>query len=226
MSAEPIISILNLDHFYGQGRLRRQVLNGVSADFQPGEIVILTGPSGSGKTTLLTLVGALRSVEFGSVRVLGQELNRASIRQLVKIRENIGVIFQGQNLLDELTAEQNVRMSLQLDPTISQAEAVKKSRYMLHAVGLGEQVGHLPQQLSGGQRQRVAIARALVRRPRIVLADEPTASLDRQTGREVVDLLHQLAKLQGCTILLVTHDNRILDFADRVLTLEDGRLVG
>lgn len=221
---EPIISIENVDHFYGVGHLRRQVLYDVSATIQPGEIVILTGPSGSGKTTLLTLAGALRSVGHGSVRVLGQELNGASAEVLFHIRENIGFIFQAHNLLDALTARQNVQMSLGLDPTVSPAEALKKATYMLHAVGLGDKADHNPGQLSGGQRQRVAVARALVRRPRIVLADEPTASLDKAAGREVVDLLHQLAKMQGCAILLVTHDNRILDVADRVLTLEDGRL--
>lgn len=221
---EPIIRIENVDHFYGSGHLRRQVLYGVSASIQPGEIVILTGPSGSGKTTLLTLAGALRSVEHGSVQVLGQELNGASPPALFRVREKIGFIFQAHNLLDALTARQNVQMALGLDPTISIAEGQRKATYMLHAVGLGEKAGAYPNELSGGQRQRVAVARALVRRPSIVLADEPTASLDKAAGRDVVDMLHQLAKLQGCAILLVTHDNRILDVADRILFLEDGRL--
>ena len=221
---EPIIRVENVDHYYGSGHLRRQVLYGVSAAIQPGEIVILTGPSGSGKTTLLTLAGALRSVEFGSLSVLGQELNGASAEALFRTRENIGFIFQAHNLLDALTARQNVQMALGLDPTISPEEGRKKASFLLHAVGLGDKADLYPGQLSGGQRQRVAVARALVRRPKIILADEPTASLDKAAGREVVDLLHQLAKLQGCAILLVTHDNRILDVADRVLTLEDGRL--
>lgn len=221
---EPVITMRSVDHFYGSGDLRRQVLHDVTASIQPGEIVILTGPSGSGKTTLLTLAGALRSVEHGSVSVLGQELHGASSDTQVRIRTDIGFIFQSHNLLDALTARQNVQMSLKVDPSTSPAEAFKKATYMLHAVGLGDKVDYLPGNLSGGQRQRVAVARALVRRPKIVLADEPTASLDKTTGREIVDLLHQLAKMQGCAILLVTHDNRILDVADRVLTLEDGRL--
>ena len=221
---EPIITMRAVDHFYGAGRLRRQVLFHVNAEVMPGEIVIVTGPSGSGKTTMLTLAGALRSVETGSVRVLGEELNGASRNAQARVRDRIGFIFQAHNLLDALTARQNVQMSLGLDHSISPEEAEKKSTYMLHAVGLGDRLDDFPEQLSGGQRQRVAIARALVRRPKIVLADEPTASLDRVSGREIVDLLHQLAKLQGCAILLVTHDTRILDVADRVLLLEDGRL--
>lgn len=221
---EPVISFEKVDHYYGAGHLRRQVLYEVSDVVQPGEIVILTGPSGSGKTTLLTLAGALRSVEHGSVRVLGRELNGASTETLFRIRESIGFIFQAHNLLDALTARQNVQMSLGLDSTVSPEEGKRKATFMLHAVGLGDKVDYLPSQLSGGQRQRVAVARALVRRPTIVLADEPTASLDKAAGRHVVDLLHQLAKMQGCAILLVTHDNRILDVADRILYLEDGRL--
>jgi putative ABC transport system ATP-binding protein len=221
---EPVISFEKVNHFYGVGHLRRQVLYEVSDTVQPGEIVILTGPSGSGKTTMLTLAGALRTLEHGSVRVLGRELNGASTDVRFQIRESIGFIFQAHNLLDALTARQNVQMSLGLDGTISPAEGKRKATYMLHAVGLGDKGDHYPSELSGGQRQRVAVARALVRRPTIILADEPTASLDKAAGREVVDLLHQLAKLQGCAILLVTHDHRILDVADRVVTLEDGRL--
>jgi putative ABC transport system ATP-binding protein len=221
---EPVISVRDVNHYYGSGALRRQVLFNVSAEILPGEIVIITGPSGSGKTTLLTLSGALRSVEDGSLRVLGHELNGASNEELVSIRANIGFIFQAHNLLDALTARQNVEMSLGLDLGLSDNEARALSEAMLRAVALGERIESFPSQLSGGQRQRVAIARALVRKPKIILADEPTAALDKTTGREVVDLLHQLAKGQGCAIMLVTHDNRILDIADRVLTLEDGRI--
>jgi len=221
---EPLIAIREVDHFYGSVQLRKQILHGVSANIERGEIVIITGPSGSGKTTLLTLVGALRSVQEGSLRVLGRELRGATPEMRAAIRQDIGFIFQRHNLLDALTARQNVQMSLGLDSTVSRDEAVRKSTYMLHAVALGDKLNHLPSQLSGGQMQRVAIARALVRRPSIVLADEPTASLDKTAGREIVDLLHQLAKMQGCAILIVTHDNRILDVADRLLTLEDGYL--
>lgn len=221
---EPVISLRGVDYYFGSGSLRNQVLFDVSTEILPGEIVILTGPSGSGKTTLLTLAGALRTVEHGSVRVLNQELRGADRSTMVRVRENIGFIFQAHNLLDALTAAQNVSMSLEVSNRLSRREAREKCVEVLEAVGLGDRVDYYPDQLSGGQKQRVAIARALVREPKIVLADEPTASLDRKSGREVVDLLHQLAKQQGCAILLVTHDNRILDLADRVLTLEDGRI--
>jgi putative ABC transport system ATP-binding protein len=221
---ESAIAVRNLNHHFGTGGLRKQILFDISVELHPGEIVINTGPSGSGKTTLLTLVCGLRSVQNGSVRTLDVELNGASRETLVRVRRNIGFIFQAHNLLDALTACQNVQMGLQLDGSIGAHEARERSIEILKAVGLAERVDHYPNQLSGGQKQRVAIARALVRQPKIVLADEPTAALDKVTGREVVDILHKLAKEQGCAILLVTHDNRILDVADRILTLEDGRV--
>lgn len=224
MTSEPVISIKNVDYYYGSGSLRKQVLYNISAEISPGEIVLLTGPSGSGKTTLLTLAGALRSVQEGSVTILGRELNGATNSQLVKIRESIGFIFQHQNLLDSHTAIQNVELSLGVGPQASKDEARNRCADALETVGLKNRVNYLPEHLSGGQKQRVAIARALVRKPRIVLADEPTASLDHKSGREVVDLMRSLAKQQGCAILMVTHDNRILDIADRILTLEDGHI--
>ena len=220
---DPVIQIRNLNHHFGSGALRKQVLFEISLDIHPGEIVILTGPSGSGKTTLLTLCGALRTVEEGDVAVLGHQLRGASLADLVRIRQNIGFIFQAHNLIDALTATQNVQMSLGRH-NLTPAETKQRAVDMLGSVGLADRVGFAPDKLSGGQRQRVAIARALVRNPKIVLADEPTAALDRKSGREVVELLQKLAKAQGCTILLVTHDNRILDVADRIVTLEDGRL--
>jgi len=221
---EPIITIRNVNHYFGTGQLRKQILFDLSADIFPGEIVINTGPSGSGKTTLLTLVGALRSVEEGSLRTLNQELNGATTATLVRVRKSIGFIFQAHNLLDSLTACQNVQMSLELDQSFPKSKVRERCVAMLDAVGLAERVDYYPQQLSGGQKQRVAIARALVGQPKIILADEPTAALDKKSGREIVEILHQLAKQQGCSILMVTHDNRILDVADRILTLEDGRI--
>ena len=220
---DPVIQIKNLNHYYGSGALRKQVLFDITMDIYPGEIVILTGPSGSGKTTLLTLCGALRSIEEGSVSVLGHELNGSTRADLVSIRQNIGFIFQAHNLIHALSATQNVQMSLGLEdlsPPVTRERAVS----MLGSVGLADRVSYAPDKLSGGQKQRVAIARALVRNPKIVLADEPTAALDKKSGREVVEILQNLAKAQGCTILLVTHDNRILDVADRIVTLEDGKL--
>ena len=219
-----IITVSHLNHYFGQGKLRRQALFDISVDIRPGEIVILTGPSGSGKTTLLTLIGALRAVREGSVCTLNCELRNATLATLVQVRKSVGFIFQAHNLLDALTACQNVQLSLGLEEQLSVIEARKKCEEMLALVGLSERVDYLPRHLSGGQKQRVAIARALVRNPKIVLADEPTAALDKESGREVVELLHDLAKRQGCAILLVTHDNRILDIADRILTMEDGHL--
>jgi putative ABC transport system ATP-binding protein len=224
-TAEIVISARGVNHYYGTGALRKQILFDVSVDVMAGEIVILTGPSGSGKTTLLTLSGALRSIEEGSLKILGQELNGATREELVSVRRNMGFIFQAHNLIDALTACQNVQMALQLDGSRSRAESRKICVKMLEAVGLGHRVDYHASQLSGGQKQRVAIARALVRNPKIILADEPTAALDRTSGREVVEILQKLAKEQGCAILLVTHDNRILDVANRILTLEDGRIV-
>jgi putative ABC transport system ATP-binding protein len=223
MSDLPIV-VEHLGHSFGEGELRRQVLHDISAEIRAGEIVILTGPSGSGKTTLLTLIGALRSAHEGSLRVLDRELRGAPETVLADVRRRIGYVFQAHNLLESLTAQQNVRMSLELDPGLPEDELDARASAALGAVGLADRRGAHPSQLSGGQRQRVAIARALARRPAIILADEPTASLDRQTGRTVVELLERLARKEGVTVVLVTHDARILDVADRILALEDGRL--
>lgn len=224
MSAQTVISIDRLNYFYGKGSLRKAVLSDVRLDILAGEIVILTGPSGSGKTTLLSLIGGLRSMQEGSLTVLGQELGGATQSQLVRVRSQIGFIFQAHNLLECLTAQQNVRMSLRLHQHIPLHERTARCVNMLHAVGMGHRIDYYPDSLSGGQKQRVAIARALVSQPQLVLADEPTAALDSKSGRDVVEIMQRLAKEQGCTILLVTHDNRILDIADRIIHMEDGRL--
>jgi len=221
---QPMISIRDLNHAFGKGELRKPVLFDLDLDIFPGEIVILTGPSGSGKTTLLTLIAGLRSIQSGKVQVLGQELFGARKKELVQIRRQIGFIFQAHNLLACLTAQQNVGMSLRLHPEIPLAERREQAIAILEAVGMGERVDYYPNKLSGGQKQRVAIARALVSQPRLLLADEPTAALDSKSGRDVVEIMEQLAKEQNCTILLVTHDNRILDIADRIIHMEDGRL--
>ncbi len=225
LGSEPVISITNLNHYYGRGSLRRQILYDINFDIYPGEIVIMTGPSGSGKTTLLSLIGGLRSVQEGSLKFLDRELYRASQRKLVQIRRSIGFIFQAHNLLSFLTARQNVQMAVELNEHISQSEAIARAEAMLRAVGLGAQINSFPDNLSGGQKQRIAIARALVNNPPLVLADEPTAALDRQSGRDVVELMQRLAKEKGTSILLVTHDTRILDIADRIVNMEDGILM-
>lgn len=219
-----VVSIRNLNHYFGEGELRKQALFDISLDIYPGEIVIMTGPSGSGKTTLLTLMGGLRSAHEGSLKVLGQEISGASKRQLMQVRQQIGYIFQAHNLLTFLTAKQNVRMSLELHEQYLSQDMDAISTEILKAVGLEHRADYYADSLSGGQKQRVAIARALVSQPKMVLADEPTAALDKKSGRDVVEMMQTLAKQQGCTILLVTHDNRILDIADRIIYMEDGRL--
>lgn len=222
---EAPVLLRNITFAYGEGELRKAVLRDVDLTVAPGEIVLLTGPSGSGKTTLLTLIGALRAMQEGSARVLGEELAGASERQRVRLRRRIGFIFQNHNLLGFLTARQNVAMSLELDGRHSEAQRLARAGEMLTAVGLADHLEKRPAQLSGGQRQRVAIARALAGEPGLILADEPTAALDKQTGQEVVRLLRDLAKGRGVPILLVTHDPRILDLADRIVDMEDGRMV-
>jgi putative ABC transport system ATP-binding protein len=224
MLSMPIVALDRVNHYFGSGRLRKQILFEVTATIEPGEVVIMMGPSGSGKTTLLTLIGALRSTQEGSMKVLGEELRSAPEHQLVELRRNVGYIFQSHNLLNSLTARQNVQMSVELHANIPASETRDQAEAMLEAVGLKEWVNQYPHELSGGQKQRVAIARALVSQPKLVLADEPTAALDKKSGRDVVEIMQQLAKKQGSAVLLVTHDNRILDVADRILQMEDGRL--
>jgi len=219
------VELAGLSFAYGEGELRRTVLRDVDLRVEAGEIVLLTGPSGSGKTTLLTLIGALRAMQEGSIRVLGQQLSGARESQRVALRRRIGFIFQSHNLLGFLTARQNVAMSLELHAGMSEAARLARADEMLATVGLADHVAKLPARLSGGQRQRVAVARALVASPGLILADEPTAALDRVSGQEVVHLLRDLARSRGAPILLVTHDPRILDIADRIVTMEDGRII-
>lgn len=224
MTIQPVIDIHNLNFFFGEGSLKKQTLFNINLVIYPGEIVIMTGPSGSGKTTLLTLIGALRSIQDGSLKVLGQELHGARKSSLVKIRRNIGYIFQAHNLLKSLTARQNVKMSIELHDYFSPEEMNQRVEKIFRAVGLSDRIDYYPENLSGGQKQRVAIARALVSQPKLVLADEPTAALDSKSGRDVVEIMQHLAQEQKCTILLVTHDNRILDIAGRIIRMEDGHL--
>jgi putative ABC transport system ATP-binding protein len=221
---QPTVCVREVNHYYGTGETRKQVLFDNTLDLLPGEIAIMTGPSGSGKTTLLTVIGALRSVQEGSVQVQGRELSGLDNRALVAVRRNIGFIFQAHNLFESLSALQNVMMALALHPYTRQ-ERQARATDMLVRLGLESRLHYKPHALSGGQRQRVAIARALGHRPKLILADEPTAALDKDTGREVVTLLQQLAREEHATIFIVTHDHRILDIADRLVNLVDGRII-
>lgn len=219
----PVIRTENLCHSYGKGELRTQILHNLTFDVRRGEITLLVGPSGSGKSTLLTLIGALRSVEEGSIQVLGQELKGADETVLMQTRRRIGFIFQSHNLVSSLTVLQNVQILLQLTEPKPQ-ERRDKAIALLEAVGLSHRLHHFPEELSGGQRQRVAIARALAPEPELVLADEPTASLDSRSGQDVVELLGNLCRDRGSAVLLVTHDLRLLNDADRIWAIEDGRV--
>jgi len=218
------VFIKNLSHFYGKDENKKQVLNNVNFFIEKGELVLLKGPSGCGKTTLLTLIGALRTCQSGELYVLNNQLNGASRKTRQKLRRNIGMIFQGHNLLRCLTAEQNVQMGSDLIKGLTYLQRRDIARKWLSAVGLEDHHKKLPSDLSGGQKQRVAIARALSGNPKLLLADEPTSALDSVTGREIVSLLKKLAKEQNCSVLMVTHDPRITDMADRILNMEDGKI--
>jgi putative ABC transport system ATP-binding protein len=217
------VRIRGLQHYFGQGALRNQVLFDNDLVVAPGEIVIMTGPSGGGKTTLLTLIGTLRTVQEGNVEVLGHKLHGATPEQLIAVRRKIGFIFQHHNLFASLTAFQNARMALELFDC-GKKEMQTRVTETLTRLGLGHRIHYKPAALSGGQKQRVAIARGLVHGPQLVLADEPTAALDEKSGRDVVAFFQELAREKQCTILMVTHDNRILDVADRIITMVQGRI--
>jgi putative ABC transport system ATP-binding protein len=225
MNTTPAVEVRNLNHWYGSDATRKQVLFDVDLTVLSGEVVFLMGPSGCGKTTLLTLVGALRSVQEGEIKVLGRSLAGADEAGQVETRRRIGFIFQNHNLHRSLTALENVRMGLEAQGARLPPDADQRCLAVLTQVGLAEHVHKRQDKLSGGQRQRVAIARALVADPRIVLADEPTAALDSKTGMEAIALIRQLAKERGMSVLMVTHDNRILGLADRIISMEDGRII-
>ena len=221
-----IVEVRGLNHWFGAGEARKQALYDIGLTLERGSFTALMGPSGSGKTTLLTLIGCLRAVQDGSVGLLGHELHGATEAELMALRKQLGFIFQAHNLHESLTAMQNVIMGIEVRPGLSDTLARHAAARALGLVGLSDRLDYLPANLSGGQKQRVAVARALAGNPAMILADEPTAALDKDSAADVVDLLKRLGAQRGTTTLLVTHDSRILDRADRILTLEDGRIVG
>lgn len=225
MDSDLIVEARGLNHWFGTGEARKQALFDIDLALPRASLTVLMGPSGSGKTTLLTLFGCLRRVQDGSVRLLGRELNGAPDAELTRLRQQFGFIFQSHNLHESLTATQNVLMGVQVRKGVPDDLALRAAVRALDLVGLSDRRDYLPANLSGGQKQRVAVARALVGNPTLVLADEPTAALDKDSAADVVDLLRRLAAARGTSTLLVTHDPRILDRADRILTLEDGRIV-
>ncbi|MDP1560328.1 MAG: ATP-binding cassette domain-containing protein [Pirellulaceae bacterium] len=223
-SQDPIV-VTGLNHSFGQGSAKVQTLFDIHVQIKRGKLTTLIGPSGSGKTTLLTLMGCLREIQEGSVRLLGEELFGASNETLNNMRRRLGFIFQAHNLHESLTALQNVRMGLEVHGSAHRHEYDAAATHILEQLGLGDRLHYLPAKLSGGQKQRVAVARALVGNPEIVFADEPTAALDRDTGLKAVGILKRLGELRGTTTVMVTHDHRILEMADRILRMEDGRIV-
>lgn len=219
------ISVVGLNHYFGEGEARKQALFDVNLTIDRGSLTILMGPSGSGKTTLLTIMGCLREVHAGSVKLLNQELFASDEVSRIDMRRRLGFIFQAHNLHDSLTARQNVMMGLQVHGRGDRTRHARAADHLLGILGLGARLDYLPGNLSGGQKQRVAIARALVSNPDIIFADEPTAALDKVSGMAAVRLFKDLGRTRGTTTVMVTHDPRILDLADRVVTLDDGRIV-
>lgn len=218
------ITARNVEMVFQSGTERFQALKGINLTVQSGDIQLLMGPSGSGKTTLLSILAGILTPTAGSVSIFGKEINTLSQAKLTQFRlQNIGFIFQNFNLFPALTAVENIELVLNVKGIRGRA-AKHQAQALLEQVGLGEKANQRPANLSGGQKQRVAIARALTGYPRLIMADEPTAALDSRSGHAVIELLRQLAKKQGCTVLMVTHDPRIIDVADRVAYLEDGIL--
>ena len=225
-SMQPSIHLERINHWFGSNETRIQVIFDASLSIDRGSFTVLRGPSGSGKTTLLTLMGCLRKVQDGSIRLLGQELLGASPARQEALRRRFGFIFQAHNLHESLTARQNTLLGLEVHGP--GGDAMKQNAatvHMLESLGLGDRIDYVPEKLSGGQKQRVAIARALVSNPEIVFADEPTAALDKDAGLLVVRMLKALGDARGTSTVMVTHDSRIIELADRIVTIEDGRLV-
>lgn len=219
---QPAIAVRDLKKTYAEGSAGVMALRGIDLDVESGELLMLVGPSGSGKTTLLSIMGCILSASSGSVRIAGKEVTELNEKQLPAVRlQHIGFVFQGFNLFPTLTAGENVELMLDLKG-IPAATAKKRAQELLEQVGLGNKCKSFPSDMSGGQKQRVAIARALAGDPEIILADEPTAALDSHTGRSVMQMMSELAHTRGRAVVVVTHDSRVLDFADRIVKIEDG----
>jgi putative ABC transport system ATP-binding protein len=224
--SEPVIEAVDVVKLLGEGAGQVQALKGVSLAVGGGELTLLMGPSGSGKTTLLSVLGCMLTPTGGTVRVSGHVTTGKGPEDLAKLRrEHIGFIFQSYHLFPTLTATDNVRLALDVRGENS-ARAIAKSQDALAKVGLAHKTKAFPRELSGGEQQRVAIARAIVGNPSTILADEPTAALDSQNGHAIMTLLAEIAEDTAHGVLVVTHDPRILPFADRVVRIEDGRIVG
>jgi putative ABC transport system ATP-binding protein len=222
--AIPAIVCKGIVKDFGDGQARVRVLHGIDLEIPSGGTTFLVGPSGCGKTTLISVIAGLLSATSGTAAVLGEDLTRMRANQLVDFRSrNLGFIFQQFNLLPSLTAAENAAVSLVVRG-MTLARAMRQSELLLDKLGMHNNRNKYPNQLSGGQQQRVAIARALVHNPRIVICDEPTASLDAETGHAVMVLLRAIADSEDRAVIVVTHDNRIFSFADQIATISDGRI--
>jgi putative ABC transport system ATP-binding protein len=223
---QPCIEVRDVSKVYTEGAAASKALDGVSLDVYPGEVMLLMGPSGSGKTTLVSIMGCILRASSGSVRIAGQEITSLKENKLPAVRlKHIGFIFQSFNLFPTLSAAENVELALSLKG-ITGSHGRQLACTLLDEVGLSEKYKAFPADLSGGQKQRVAIARALAGEPEIILADEPTAALDSTSGRIVMEKLQMLARQKNRAVVIVTHDNRILNYADRIVHIEDGRIAG
>ena len=222
----PVVAAKGVNHSFDTGSARKQVLFDIDFRLERGEFVILTGPSGAGKTTLMTLIGALRSLQSGSLAVLDTELAGLDAASQREIRRKIGFIFQDHNLFDALSAFQTLSLAMEVSGSRPRrSEARRRVSVLLATLGMENLIDSRPRQMSTGQKQRVAIARALINEPPIIIADEPTASLDADTAGLVINLLRKLVDVGGASILMVTHDQRIFRAADRIVTMVDGRIV-
>jgi putative ABC transport system ATP-binding protein len=226
VSGAPAISVKGIVKDFGSGVTRVRALHGIDLDIKPGELTFLVGESGSGKTTLISIIAGILYPSEGSVCVFDTPIYGLSENDLVKFRlSNIGFIFQQYNLIPTLTAAENASVPL-VAAGVTRADAVERARLVLERLNIGDLANRLPRQMSGGQQQRVAIARALVHDPRLIVCDEPTAALDATSGRRVMDLLSEVAIQPDRAVIIVTHDNRVFDLADRIIEMEDGRIVG
>lgn len=220
----PVVHCKGVTKSYGQGGARVTALRGIDLEIRSGELMMLVGPSGCGKTTLISVIAGILDRDGGDCRVFGVDFNTMSQRAKTTFRgRNIGFVFQAFNLLPPLTAAENAAVPLMILGE-GHAAAVRKAREKLELVGLGERYKSLPSQLSGGQQQRVAIARALVHDPKLIVCDEPTSALDHETGHKVMELLKSAAVRPGRALVIVTHDQRIFEFADRIAKLDDGEV--